>query len=146
MTDDDELMADLRRMCSELDPVPEVVVDNARDALLTRRFDEELAELLLDSAAETGQVRGDQDRVRLLSFQVADLLLEVRVEYLDDRVLLHGLVEGTTGEVDVDLGTEHRMSPIDSYGGFSTEVPRGAVRFRLRGSDGAVVTTRWVLM
>ena len=143
---DEELMSDLRRICAQLDPVPEIVVDNARAALSTRRFDEELAELLLDSAAESSQVRGDQEQVRLLSFHLAGLSLEVRVEYLADHASVHGFVEGMTGEVDVDLGSEHRVLPIDADGGFSTEVPRGAARFRLSAHDGVVVTTGWVLL
>jgi hypothetical protein len=146
MMDDEELMADLRRICAQSDPVPEFVVDNARDALLTRRFDEELAELLLDSAAESGLLRGEQERVRLLSFQLTDLSLEVRVEYLGEQASVRGFVEGMTGQVEVDLGSEHRTVPIDADGEFTTEVPRGAVRFRLRAHDGVIVTTRWVLL
>jgi len=144
--DDEELMSDLRRICSHVDPVPESVRDNAREALVTRRFDEELAELLLDSAAELGQVRGGEERVRLLSFHLADVSLEVRVEYLDEHTSVRGFVEGVAGEIDVDLGAEHRVVPIDDGGEFSTEMPRGAARFRLRGHDGVIVTTRWVLI
>jgi hypothetical protein len=144
--DDEELLSELRRICAHVDPVPDHVLDDARDALVTRRFDEELAELLLDSAAEFAQVRGDEERVRLLSFHLADVSLEVRVEYLDGHTSVRGIVEGMTGEVDVDLGAEHRVVPLDDGGGFTTEMPRGAARFRLRGHDGVVVTTRWVLI
>lgn len=147
MTDDERLMSDLRRICAQVDPVPEVVVDNARGALLARRIDEELVELLLDSAAESDEVRGDQDQLRLLSFQLADLSLEVQVEYRGEQVALRGLVEGTSGAVELEHGGEHRTSlPIDADGEFAAEVPRGAIRFRLRAHDGVLATTRWVLL
>jgi hypothetical protein len=146
MTDDDELMSELRRIGAQVDPVPELVVDNARAALLTRRIDEELAELLLDSAVESGQVRGDQERLRLLSFQLAELSLEVQVEYAGEQVSLRGLVDGMAGEIDLEAGGEHRTMPIDADGEFTAQLPRGAARFRLRAHDGRFVTTSWVLL
>lgn len=146
MSDDDELMSDLRRISSQVDPVPEIVIDNACAALSTRRIDEELADLLLDSAAESDQIRGDQEHVRLLSFQLAGFSLEIQVEYTDERVSLRGLVDGLPGEVDLELGGEHRRLTVDADGGFTAQLPRGAARFRLRAHDGRLVTTRWVLL
>jgi hypothetical protein len=143
---DEELMSELRRVCSRIDPVPTSVVDDARRALGTRRFDEQLAELLLDSAAELTEVRGDQEQVRLLSFQFGELSLEVQLAYLDDRVTINGLVEGALGTAEMELGGEHRELPIDSDGMFTTEISRGATRFRLAAQDGVVVTTQWILV
>jgi hypothetical protein len=149
MTDDDELVAELRRIAGQLDPVPDSVVDNGRAALLTRALDAELAELLLDSALESAQVRGEAERVRLLSFQQEDVLLEVQAEYAGDQVSLRGLVDGTTGAVDLELGGGaggRRTIPIDADGGFTTRLPRGAARFRLRSRGGSLITTSWVLL
>jgi hypothetical protein len=146
MMDDEELMSSLRRISSQIDPMPEIVIDNARAALLTRRIDEELAELLLDSAVESGQVRGDQEHVRLLSFQLAGVSLEIQLEYTGERVSLHGLVDGVSGEVDVELGGEHRRLPINADARFTVQLPRGAARFRLRANDGRLVMTSWVLL
>jgi len=148
MTDEDELMAELRRIAGQLDPVPEPVIENGRAALLTRALDAELAQLLLDSALESAQVRGVAEQVRLLSFQLANVLLEVQAEYAGDEVSLLGLVDGAGGEVEVELGGGtggRRTIPIDADGGFSTRLPRGAARFRLR-SRGGVITTSWVLL
>jgi len=146
MTDDEELMARLRRIGAQVDPVPEVVMESARAALLTRRVDEELAELLLDSAADSAAVRGAATQVRLLSFQRADLSLEVQAEYDDERVTLRGLVDGPTGTIELDSGGEVTAIALDSDGGFSAELARGPVRFRLRTPDGRVVSTDWVLL
>ena len=148
MTDEDELMAELRRIAGQLDPVPELVVENGRAALLTRALDAELAELLLDSTLESAQVRGAAEQVRLLSFQLADVLLELRAEDAGDEVSLGGLVDGAGGELEVELGGGtggHRTIPVDADGGFSTRLPRGAARFRLR-TRGGVITTSWVLL
>lgn len=148
MTDEDEMMAELRRIAGQVDPVPELVIDNGRAALSTRALDAELAELLLDSALESAQVRGAGEQVRLLSFQLEDVLLEVQAEYAGDEVSLRGLVDGAGGEVDVEAGGGaggRRTVPIDADGGFATRLPRGAARFRLR-SRGGVVTTSWVLL
>lgn len=143
---DEELMYDLRQLCSRIDPVPASVLDDASAALRTRRLDEQLAELLLDSAAEFAQVRGDHEQVRLLSFQFGELSLEMQLEYLDDRVTINGLVEGARGGAEMDLGGEHRELPLDDDGMFTTEVPRGATRFRLAAHDGVIVTTQWILV
>jgi hypothetical protein len=143
--DDEELMADLRRIAAELDPVPETVLDNGRAALLTRGLDAELAQLLLDSAVETAQVRGDQEQVRLLSFQLDDVSLELQLEYRDDQVSLRGLVAGASGAVDLERGDGDRSLPIDADGGFNARLPRGAARFRLR-ARGRLITTNWVLL
>jgi hypothetical protein len=143
---EDELMDTLSRIAAQVDPVPQTVIDNGRAALLTRGLDAELAELLLDSAAESALVRGDQDQMRLLSFYVHDISVEVQVEYEDDEVSLRGLVDGATGVVDLELGDGHRELPVDADGGFTTRLPRGAARFWLRTRGGRVVRTRWVLL
>lgn len=144
--DDEELMSTLRRICSRIDPVPESVVEDASRALLTRRVDDQLAELVLDSAAEFAQVRGAQEQLRLLSFQLGALSLEVQLEYLDDHVAIRGLVEGMSGTPEMDLGRERRILPVDDEGMFTTEVPRGAARFRLTAANGVFVSTQWILV
>ncbi|TDV57490.1 hypothetical protein [Actinophytocola oryzae] len=143
---DEELMDELRSACSRVDPVPESVLDNARGALLSRRFDEQLAELLLDSASEFAQVRGDQDQLRLLSFQLGEFSLEVQLEYVDERVTVRGLVDGISGTAEMDLGGERWALPVGTDGMFTTEIHRGAARFRVAAPDGVVVTTQWILV
>jgi hypothetical protein len=147
MTDDEELMSRLRRIAAEVDPVPETVVDSGRAALLTGGVDAELAELLLDSSVESAQVRGNQVRMRLLSFQLDDVALEVQLDYGDDRVSLRGLVDGASGAVELELGGGgYRSLPIDDSGAFTVRLPRGAARFRLRTRGGMMITTSWVLL
>ncbi|HEU5469189.1 MAG TPA: hypothetical protein VFV67_00940 [Actinophytocola sp.] len=145
---DDELMSELRRIAERLEPVPEDVIDSGRAALLTRGLDAELAELLLDSAMDSAQVRGAAEHVRLLSFQLDDVSLEVQAEYAGDQVSLHGLVDGDIAEVGLErggVGAPQRL-PIDADGGFTVLLPRGVARFRLRTRGGRVIATSWVLL
>lgn len=146
MADDDELMERLRRIAAVVDPVPERVLDDGRAALLTRGLDAELAELLLDSAAESAQVRGDGDEMRLLSFYVHDVSVEVQVEYEDGGVSVRGLVDGATGPLELEFGAGRRSLSVDEEGAFATRLSRGAARFWLRTRGGRVVRTSWVLL
>jgi hypothetical protein len=138
-TSDDELLARLRNAANELDPVPEHVLAAARAAITTRRLDEELAELIADSALVDGAVRAAGSEVRLLSFEAADVSLELQVEYRGDEVSVRGLVTGTAGEAVVEVaGTRHAV-PIDDGWFAVTGLPRGATRVSVPG-----VVTSWV--
>jgi|tagenome__1003787_1003787.scaffolds.fasta_scaffold20576607_2 hypothetical protein len=138
-TSDDEMLARLRNAANELDPVPEHVLAAARAAITTRRLDEELAELIADSALVDSAVRAAGGEVRLLSFEAADVSLELQVEYRGDEVSVRGLVTGTTGEAVVEVaGTRHTV-PIDDGWFAVTGLPRGATRVSVPG-----VVTSWV--
>lgn len=143
-TSDEELLARLRNAANELDPVPEHVLAAAQAAITTRRLDEELAELLADSAlVGSGGVRAADAEVRLLSFEAADVSLELQVEYRGEAVSVRGLVTGATGEAVVEVaGTRHAV-PIDDGWFAVTGLPRGATRVSVAGLGGPVVTS-WV--
>jgi hypothetical protein len=146
MTTDDELMAALRRIAAEVDPVPEPVTESARAALATRRLDEELAALLTDSALQADLVRGDED-VRLLSFESGRISVELQVEPAGGRVSVKGLATGAAGEVVVESAGTRRSTTIDPEGWFSlADLPRGTTRMHLRATDGTPVATSWVLL
>lgn len=144
--DEEELMSRLRRIGSQIDQVPGFVLDNARAAFLTRRIDEELAELVMDSSVAGSQVRGDGEHVRLLSYHHADVLLEIKLDYSGELVALSGLADGVSGEVEVEQGGERRILPIGVDGAFTAELPHGPVRFRLLAHDGTTMTTSWALL
>lgn len=144
--EDDLLMDRLRRIAAEIDPPPEHVVEAARAALGTRRLDEELAELVMDSElVETGRVRSGAAQVRLLSFESAAVSVELQVEESAAGRSVRGLVAGATG--DVVLETLHqRVSVLLNEDGWFTidAAPAGIVRFRLRSTAGAAVLSSWV--
>jgi len=145
---DDDLMADLRSAAAQADPVPDLVLRSARAALSTRRMDEELAELVLDSElAAPGQVRADDHEVRLMTFETLRVLVELQIEYSGARVSLRGLVTGAVGDAVVEVAGEQHTVPISEEGWFvAAGLPRGATRVRVTAEDGSAVTTSWALL
>ncbi|MEV4056036.1 hypothetical protein AB0J55_32920 [Amycolatopsis sp. NPDC049688] len=145
MTTDDELMDVLRAAAGRADPVPDLVLRQARAALTTRDLDAELAELAFDSdLAEAGAVRADGEDVRLLSFASARVSVELQVEYGAGRVALRGLITGATGDAVVEVAGERHVRPIGEEGWFTAaDLPRGATRVSVTAADGTTVTTGW---
>jgi hypothetical protein len=144
---DDDLLAErLRAVAARADGVPDLVDRGARAALSTRRLDAELAELVLDSAATTGAVRGD-DRPRLLTFRATGVTVELQVQEAAGGLTLRGLVAGAAGEVAVETPAGRRTAGIDGDGWFTVDgLPRGSARLWLVTASGAAVTTSWTLL
>jgi hypothetical protein len=143
---DGELMADLRRIAAVADPVPGDVTAFAHAALATRRLDEELAALLLDSAlAGADAVRAGESDVRLLSFETSAVTLELQVEHEGGRISLRGLAVGTTGPAEVETPGQRRSVVIDQDGWFTArDLPAGPARVHVRAAGGGPVVTGWV--
>jgi hypothetical protein len=142
---DEELLGELRAAAAQADPVPDLVLRQARAALATRDLDAELADLAFDSAlAAAGAVRAEGDDVRLLSFESPRVSVELQVEYADGRVVLRGLVTGATGDAVIEVAGERHTRPIDDDGWFTAAgLPRGTTRVRVTAADGTPVTTGW---
>ncbi|MBE1498255.1 hypothetical protein H4696_005355 [Amycolatopsis lexingtonensis] len=145
MTGDDELMDVLRAAAAQADPVPDLVLRQARAALSTQDLDAELAELAFDSdLAEAGAVRAEGEDVRLLSFEAARVSVELQVEYAGGRVSLRGLITGATGDAVIEVAGERYVRPIGAEGWFTAAgLPRGATRVKVTAADGTAVTTGW---
>ena len=157
---DDELVAQLRRVANEVDPVPEAVVAAARAAIATRDLDAELAVLIADSAARdaddlshpslafeptrrgtTGLSGG-----RLLSFSGGGLQVDLEVS---ERGELRDLIGQLAGPPATGCTMEHPGGqwpiPLDDLGRFTvTGVKPGPIRLRCLSERGFVVTTAWV--
>jgi hypothetical protein len=147
MNHDDEVLLDrLRVIASIVDDPPRWLDQAACAALSTRRLDDELAELMLDSdISQAALVRAADDGVRLLSFETASVSIELQIEDVDGQLTLRGLVSGASGEAIVEMASGSRIVPISAQGWFVVgDLPRGAVRVRLRALDGTAVTTSWV--
>src|SRR5687767_14630886 len=78
--DDDELIGELSLAAELADPVPPHLVDAGIAAYTFRTLDAELAALAFDSAAAGNEqlVRSDHP-ARMLSFETADLTIEVEI-------------------------------------------------------------------
>ena len=82
---DDDLLELVGRALRAADPVPDRVLDGARAAWTWRTIDEELAELVFDSAAELTGVRSE-DTARQLTFRAPGMEIEVMVDRRGVRV------------------------------------------------------------
>lgn len=145
--DDDELVDRLRTIAVRVDSPPDFVTDLARAALSTRRIDDVLAELVHDSMTDTlALARGDDEQLRLLSFEHGAVSIELQVHTVGNAVSVRGLVSGATGEVVVQTATSSRSAPIDEEGWFTANsLPTGLLRLRLCTGD-TTVTTSWITL
>ena len=75
---DDDLLELVGRALRAADPVPDRVLEGARAAWTWRTIDQELAELVFDSAAELTGVRSE-DTARQLTFRAPGMEIEVMI-------------------------------------------------------------------
>lgn len=146
---DEELMDQLRRIAGEVDAPPSIVEDLARAAFLTRRLDEQLADLVSDSGLAPAGVRGAEPR--LLTFALGELTLELQVAETAGLVSVAGLLTGTGDApgaglaVQVETPAATAAVDADEQGWFRVDgLAAGPVRVRIRPSDGATVSTGWI--
>jgi hypothetical protein len=148
---DDALLARLRHVAAEADPVPEAVLAAARAAILTRNLDSQLANLVADSDTATTELEFEQVRSaaggRLLSFEGAGVQVDVEVTGRPGGLSLIGTVTGA-GTPDCVLEAAdggRREVRLDSLGRFMLDaVPAGPARLRCQTATGAGVITSWV--
>jgi hypothetical protein len=144
---DDELLELLGRALRAADPVPDQVLEGARVAWTWRTIDQELAELVFDSAAELTGVRSE-DTARQLTFRAPGIEIEVMVVDEASRRVVGQLVPPGAFTIRLHAGDEQRETTSDRLGRFSFDaVAPGPVRLAVIGDEGAhVVTTEWVLL
>lgn len=143
---DDELLAELRDIAAETDPVPALLLDAARSAFELRDLDAILAELVHDSAldAPAMAIRGGGAE-RILSFVVRAVAIECQITARGShRDLLGQLVGGRAEEMDVQLAGAVTTVPVNDAGRFSARnLPAGQFRLRCRLADGTGLVTSW---
>jgi hypothetical protein len=143
---DDELLAQLRDIAAETDPVPELLLDAARSAFELHDLDAMLAELVHDSAldAPAMAIRGGGAE-RILSFVVQALAVECQITARGSRRdLLGQLVGGRAERMDVQVTGAVETLPVNASGRFSVrDLPAGPFRLRCRLADGTGLVTSW---
>ncbi|GAA4736961.1 hypothetical protein [Phytohabitans rumicis] len=152
--DDDVLIAELRRVAGEADPVPAVVVAAARAAITTRNLDHELARLVADSAdADLGRsfeaVRGParETESRLVSYEGGGVQVDLDLSPSGGGLRLIGQFSGApVAECTLEQGDgTSRPVAVDDLGRFAVEdLPAGPVRLRYRSATGDLVRTAWI--
>ncbi|RLV50005.1 hypothetical protein D9V37_09045 [Nocardioides mangrovicus] len=142
MSDDDALIAELREAVADGALVTDRAREAARAAFTWRTIDEELMDLVHDSAA-TGELRvRGAETVRAFGFQARDLGLEVE---LDDGVLTGQVIPtGRCRLTAVGRDAEPFVIEVDDSGFFSLPFTlTGAVRFVVEVGEDRL-STSWV--
>lgn len=139
---DDELLAELRAAVAEADLVTDRQRAAAQAAFTWRTVDEELAELLHDSALELTGVRGADDAPRTLSFATGALTLEVEI---DGDVVMGQVVGASAQSVVLQRSiSDDQALEVDSAGFFRMAgVGPGPIRFVVQAGDWTL-TSPWV--
>jgi hypothetical protein len=145
MTDDDAVIARLREAARTADPEPPELAGSARAAFGLYRFDQELAELLHDSADELTGVRGGPGTERLVSFAAGDIGAEVQITRSGDGYEVTGMVTGDVTAIALQTPTTRRELALDPSGRFHGDSVDGpAVRLEVVTGTGYTVMTPWV--
>lgn len=146
---DEQLLDELRRAASQLDPPPPAVVEAARSSYTWRTIDAELAALVFDSRVDRSGADLRGDGPRLMTFSSPGLEIEVEVASLGSRRQLVGqLVPPQAAEIEVRHGGGTTTIQADQLGRFSADaIGSGPVSLRCRlavAPPGPPVVTEWV--
>jgi hypothetical protein len=143
---DDDLMGLLAEVIAAADPMPPHLVDAGMAAFTWRRVDEELAELLFDSAdaATPAGMRTGRPPSRQLSYASADLQIECE---LSPSGLVGQLIPAGSGALEVVTPDGNPLPiTVDEHGRFHTApLPSGPIRLRCRRPSRVEVVTPWLL-
>jgi hypothetical protein len=154
--EEEQLLAELRRLGRMLDPVPAEVVFAARGSLAWRRVDADLAELsfdsLVDGDLELAGVRSGDDSVRLVSFEGPDLIIEVEVAGSGaERRLVGQLVPPQAATIQLRspsrAGGAALDTRADALGRFNLDLmSSGPASLRCSLASGRTIETGWVVI
>jgi hypothetical protein len=146
-----ELLAQVHEMLDETDPIPEFLLEAARETYTWRTIDAELAELTGDSLLEGAPVRASR-APRLLTFtaETATVVLEV-AEHVRGvalgRRLLGQILSPRSADVEVRHAEGTLSVTADEFGRFRAEaVPPGPISLACRfgGALQPQLVTSWV--
>src|SRR6185437_9552744 len=140
------LLAELRNVVDQADPIPEPVVAAAKAVFTWRTIDAELAELVADSFVTAAGTR-TADAARLLTFQADDTEVEVEIAATGATRRITGqLVPPGPAEITIRWAGGSVEARTDELGRFSADnVPALAVSLSiLRRGAGRPVVTSWV--
>lgn len=146
MFDDDELLALLGEVL-DAEPAPPQAVTAAQAAFALRLCDEELADLVFDSAdvPPLAGVRGWPSTTRQVTYTSAELQIECEV---DSATLVGQLLPASPVTLELMNATGSRYPvDVDEQGRFVVQLPRpGPVRLCCRrGQPPDVLLTPWLL-
>lgn len=144
---DERLEAELSALVGRFDPVPDAVRAGARSAFATRSLDDDIAELVHDSALDEQMlvgVRGGSSRQ--LAFEGRRLAVEIDVA--PGGLVVGQLVPPQPGWIDVRHRNGTLRVEADEVGRFVADgVAAGPVSFTCRGRDvEGATSTDWIVL
>jgi hypothetical protein len=144
---DNALLAELRILAAQGDPIPPEAIASARSAIAWRTMDAELAELTSDPTPhhQLADVRSLRSPI-LLTFEATSLTVEVEIlETATGRRMIGQLAPPVAGEIEVRHGAGTTTVAADQVGRFRVEdVAAGPVSLRCSAGS-QVVQTDWFL-
>ncbi len=145
---DEDLLVHLGSVAAQVDPVPDLVLDLARLAWTTSALDAELLQLVEQTTGAPVGVRSTALQPRVLTFEGADIALDVQVEHVDGRVRLVGQVLPfplAGGAVDVEQPDGTVVTArVDDLGGFRADgLDQRLLRIRVDLEGRRAFTTPW---
>ena len=149
MTPDETLLDDLRRVLDVVEGVPANSTLLARAALGWRSLDNELAELIHDSAADGHElvVRGSEDDGRVMTFANDEVRIEVE---FSNGQLVGQVVPSVSAIIELYRDGTHPVATTtaDEFGAFVlTDVLPGPLALVCRSDDGRwSVRTSWTAL
>lgn len=148
--DDAVLEEELRQIIERLDPVPGRLLAAAKDCFTWRTVDSDLAELVVDSAAEDhGVLVRGAGHSRLLSFEAPGLTVDVQVTGGGQaRRILGQLSPPQSATVRIRQGSSVTDLDTDELGRFSGTLHEGPFSLLCAGSaEGSrPVVTDWIAL
>ncbi|GIH05624.1 hypothetical protein Rhe02_36910 [Rhizocola hellebori] len=147
--DDDELIGELSQAAELADPVPPYLVDAGIAAYTFRTIDAELAALVFDSAAAgSDQLVRSERPARMLSFETADLSIELEIIPQGEIIHLVGqILPPAVVQIDVRQPDLVSTGSTDGLGRFSLILPTpGPFQLSLpyAAAHGGAMVTEWI--
>lgn len=147
---DEQLLAELRGIAQQIDPVPPWVTQAAHAAFAWRSADAELAELIYDSILDDrhlAAIRGERDR-RQLMFKSTALSIDVEVTCVGHgRRILGRLTPSQAAPIEIRHTAGVAAARSDELGRFTVDgLPPGPVSLRCRvgPTNALVIDTSWI--
>ncbi|NNF62855.1 MAG: hypothetical protein HKN07_01230 [Acidimicrobiia bacterium] len=143
---DDALMRDVAAAFAAADAPPAAAIDAAKSVFTWRTIDEELAQLVFDSAVDELAGVRSADTARQMTFTSPAINIEITVMNEGSRRLVGQVDPPTVGTVELRHGDSVWSAETDEIGRFMFDgIPAGPLSLRCSMPDGTSITTEWTL-
>lgn len=143
---DDALMQDVAAAFADADAPPAAAIDAAKAVFTWRTIDEELAQLVFDSAVDELVGVRSADTARQMTFRSPAINIEITLMNEGSRRLVGQVDPPSVGTVELRHGDTVLLAETDDIGRFMFDgIPTGPLSLRCALPDGTAITTEWTL-